>query len=295
MNEVHSIITGKILEALDKGILPWSQPWNVQGMRNAVTKKLYRGINVLLLSMLGNDNYFLTYRQAQKLGGYPRKSSKIIPVCFYKTYESKHEIDTRTGKPKQFRILRYYKVFSVNDCEGLKWKRPETKGIEFHPIAEAESLVQRFLDIDSGEMPFCPIAHGGDRAFYRPSDHSITMPHKETFKTEPHYYGALLHEMGHALHRVTDEPLASTFGDESYSKEELTAEIFASFGLNHCGLLDSNLFNHSIAYLQAWRKKLDQDHNLIISAASKAQRRFDKLLGVSFTEETNGNGNEESK
>lgn len=106
------------------------------------------------------------------------------------------------------------------------------------------------------------------------------MPLKETFRSAPHYYLTTFHEVGHAMHRVTDEALLNSFGDEKYSKEELTAEIFSSFCLNHCEMLSPELFDHNTSYLAGWRAKLSNDASLVISAASKAQRRFESLLGI---------------
>lgn len=276
--KVNEIITAKIIEALDKGnVAPWSMPWSIEGMRNAISKKLYRGVNVLLLSMFGGDNYFLTFNQAKSLGGYPLPKSGL-PICFFRYLESTTQFDKKTGKPRKVPLLKYYTVHPVNKCVDLKWTRPEVSPTVFEPIAEADCLVRLLKDV--------PIEHGGDSACYYPSKHAIQMPRKETFKSVLFYYKTLFHEMGHALHKVTDEPLSTTFGSEVYSKEELVAEIFSSFCLNHCELLKPELFDNSTSYVANWRKALTNDASLIISAASKAQRRFDNLLGIVPATET---------
>lgn len=289
---VHQIITEKFLSALDAGkVAPWACPWHIEGLKNAISKKLYRGVNVLLLSLLGQDDWFLTYKQAKSLGGNVKKGAKGIPITFYNVVDSKTQVDAK-GKPKQVRFLRYYTVFNASDCENLEWVRPIVNTIEFVPSERAESIATSFLSLDSAKMPACPISYGGSRACYSPAIHAIQMPRKETFKSIGFYYKTLFHECGHALHGVTEtEKLSASFGSEPYAKEELTAEIFASFCLNHCGMLEADLFDNSTAYLANWRKALSADHSLIISAASKAQRRMEYLLGLTLGNEDSGDTN----
>ena len=52
--DVYQIITDRIIDALQNGTVPWRKPWNATGHgfpMNAVSKKNYRGINLMLLSM----------------------------------------------------------------------------------------------------------------------------------------------------------------------------------------------------------------------------------------------------
>ncbi len=52
--DVYSIITERIIEKLEAGCVPWHKPWGSIGApRNLVSKKLYRGINVWLLTVQG--------------------------------------------------------------------------------------------------------------------------------------------------------------------------------------------------------------------------------------------------
>ena len=50
--KVNEIITAKIVEAIKtSGVLPWRKPWKSFVFRNAISKKAYRGINVLMCSL----------------------------------------------------------------------------------------------------------------------------------------------------------------------------------------------------------------------------------------------------
>jgi antirestriction protein ArdC len=52
--DVYHVITNRLIEKLEAGCVPWHKPWRSIGApRNLVSKKLYRGINVWLLTMQG--------------------------------------------------------------------------------------------------------------------------------------------------------------------------------------------------------------------------------------------------
>ena len=87
------------------------------------------------------------------------------------------------------------------------------------------------------------------------------------------------------MHKSTSDDIKNGFGSQSYSKEELTAEIFASLCLNFCGINSEKCFNNSASYLSSWLGVLKKDVNFIISASSKAQKRFDAFLDKKDSEE----------
>ena len=70
MVDVFEKITGKIVELLEAGTVPWRQPWSGAVPTNLSSMKPYNGINFLLLGCLGYEsNFWLTFKQAQRLGG----------------------------------------------------------------------------------------------------------------------------------------------------------------------------------------------------------------------------------
>ena len=90
---VEEEIADRIIELLDKGELPpWEKGWrNSQSGDpvNTLTMKPYRGINRWLTlitqqSMGYDDPRWLTYRQADGLGGHVRKGEKSTTVIFWK-------------------------------------------------------------------------------------------------------------------------------------------------------------------------------------------------------------------
>ena len=46
---VYEIVTARILEQLEKGVVPWRKPWRAELPCNLISGKPYRGLNVFLL------------------------------------------------------------------------------------------------------------------------------------------------------------------------------------------------------------------------------------------------------
>lgn len=269
--KVNEIITSKFIEALTNGVCPWQQPWKVFDLCNGISKKNYRGINQFLLRMVSQDNFFFTFNQVKELGGNIKKGAKAHLVVYYKLL--KREVENQTASA--FPLMRYYKVFGLSDVENIKWKQPEQGKIEFSPIEEAEKLMAKCLT---------KITYGGDRACFSISHQLIQLPLKEHFKSIEEFYSVAFHEIGHSMHNATNDKVANGFGTQAYSKEELTAEIFASLCLNACGINSEKCFNNSASYLSNWLQVLKKDVNFIISASSKAQKRFESLIGKNIEE-----------
>ena len=50
MNKVYEIVTDKIIEQLNQGVIPWKQEWSAAGLpKNGISNKEYSGINPFLL------------------------------------------------------------------------------------------------------------------------------------------------------------------------------------------------------------------------------------------------------
>ena len=115
--DVYSIITERIIERLERGTVPWHRPWQGGGLPlNAVSKKAYRGINVWMLASAGYVSpFWMSFKQAQQLGGCVRKGEKSLPVVFWKVNETP-DAENPDATRKRF-ILRYYNVFNSEQCD----------------------------------------------------------------------------------------------------------------------------------------------------------------------------------
>lgn len=277
---VYESITNKIIAQLEAGVIPWRKEWKVTGEgglpANFLTKKPYRGINILTLLMADySSRYWLTYKQAQELGGQVRKGEKGQQVVFWKF--DKRE-DSETGEDKSFAFARTYTVFNLSQIDGLQTESLPFDVPAFDPIAEADSVVNVYMT--SGNHP--SLAHGGERAFYRPSTDSVQMPARESFSNPPAYYSTLFHEFTHstmAESRLNRKDTGHTFGDDSYSREELLAEFGAAFLCADAGIANEQLLANSTAYIQGWLKALKNDKTLAVVAAQQAQKACDFILG----------------
>ena len=119
-SSVYDQITERIMAMLETGTVPWRKPWQAKAgfPRNLVSGKPYRGINVFLLHALSYESpFWLTFKQAQELGGSVRKGEKACPVVFWKQLEVE---DKKTGEVEKIPLLRFFYVFNVSQCDGLK-------------------------------------------------------------------------------------------------------------------------------------------------------------------------------
>ena len=279
--DVYQMVTDRITALLSTGVVPWRKGWTTTGVpRNLVSGKAYRGINIWLLSSAGfTSPYWLTYKQAQERGGNVRKGEKGSVAIFWKLFQRK---DASSSQPttsqdagRMLPLLRYYTVFNVEQCEGIEAPTVEAKTHEHEPIAAAESLWNAWTDKPA-------VTHQGNAAVYRREADTITMPPRPQFQTAEDYYSTLFHEGTHATGhsaRLARPTLleAARFGSQTYSKEELVAELGSAYLCGFCGIGERTLDN-AAAYLQSWLQALRDDKTLIVHAAANAQKAADYIL-----------------
>ena len=276
--DVYQIITDRLIGILETGTAPWRKPWNCGsegGPLNLISRKHYQGINCFLLacSPFGSP-YWLTYRQANELGGSVGKGEKGCPVIFWKIYE-KDDPEAEDGK-KRLPVLRHYTVFNVEQCEGITAPAPDENTWHEHDPIEVAETVQL-------AMPNRPTVEiGGIQAYYSPLRDCIQIPELFRYERPEEYYSTLFHELAHSTgheSRLNREGVAGShfFGDAVYSREELVAEMTAAFLCGHCGIENSTIQN-SAAYLQSWIKALRGDKRLAITAAAQAQKAANYIL-----------------
>lgn len=264
-------VTGKIIAALEKGVLPWRKQHcstQLNGFpRNAITGRPYNGGNAMLLLLLaqfdGQPPLFLTFNQAREHGGSVRKGEKGVPVYFFKKYPDRRDPD------KEFLAARVYYVFNISQTEGVKLPRK----------------MQALLNTDAGicteadRIEACEdfvgktearIDHVDDPC-YVPALDVIHIPAIEAWKSAEGYYSVLFHELTHWTGRKDrcDRILCTQYGSQDYAREELTAELGAAFLCAQFGI--DNLGNNS-AYISEWLKRLRGDHKFIFDAARDASK-----------------------
>jgi antirestriction protein ArdC len=276
MATVYEIITEQVLQKLENGVIPWHRPWTGTGYpKNLISKKEYRGINVFLLSCQGYANpFWLSFKQVKELKGSVRKGEKSTMVVFWKRINIEKKDDEITEKTIPF--LRYYRVFNALQCDGLEEKIPAIESNrDFQPIDACEKTIE-------GMQNKPDIYYREDRAYYSPTEDYVNMPKKESFDKPEFFYSVLFHELGHSTgHEKRCARKAfhewAPFGSESYSKEELVAEMTAAF---LCGIhkIEQQTIDNSTAYIKAWLCKLKDDPKMVVLAAAQAQKASDYIL-----------------
>ena len=122
-----------------------------------------------------------------------------------------------------------------------------------------------------------------NEAYYSPSRDTVVVPMKEQYQHINEYYSTTFHELVHStghknrLNRLETTAVAS-FGSETYSKEELVAEIGSATILSALEIETKRTFTNSIAYIQNWLNVLKNDNHFIISASSQAEKAVDYIL-----------------
>ena len=127
-HDVYSIVTEKILEALEAGTVPWHRPWDAaQGSPVSIgSNKAYRGMNVFLLEATAAIEGYLsphwgTYKAIQEQGGQVRKGERSTIAVFWTRWTPKDSEGTeqRDDNGRLAQVLRYYRVFNAEQADGL--------------------------------------------------------------------------------------------------------------------------------------------------------------------------------
>lgn len=273
--DVYSMVAQRIISELEKGIVPWHKPWSTTaGAISHCTGKPYSLLNQMLLG--GQCGEYLTFQQAQKEGGHVRKGEKGNIIVFYKFLTS---IDEETGEVTEIPYLKYITVFHTSQCEGIK-PRFIASQPELHPIAAheaAETIIKDYVARSGVHLTHC----SGNRAFYRPATDEVVLPLREQFSSSPGYYSTAFHELVHStghpsrLNRLTQN---ASFGSDVYSKEELCAELGASYLVHHIGLETTQSFQNNAAYIDHWLKVLKEDKRFLVHAAGRADKTVRLIL-----------------
>ncbi|EDI1797325.1 hypothetical protein AXJ42_22115 [Salmonella enterica subsp. enterica serovar Newport] len=282
-------VAARIVEQLEQGTAPWQKPWQPGELRlpyNPTTGKEYKGMNSMWLSMQGHaDPRWMTYNQASAEGGQVRKGSKGTHIVYWKFSEERKQtdeqgrpvIDPETGKQKTINVQlerpRSFMavVFNASQIDGL----PPLEARPLMPEPERHARAEAILANSGASIQHVP----GDRAYYRPSTDSITLPERNQFPAADAYYATALHEVGHWTGHPSrlDRDLSHPFGSEGYAREELRAEI-ASLMLGERLDIGHDPGQHA-AYVGSWIKALKEDPKEIFRAAADAERIAGYVMG----------------
>lgn len=274
--DIHQQVTDSIIAALETAKPgDWRCPWNRASgglPTNAVSKKPYRGINILSLWCAAQaagyaDSRWATYKQWAEAGAQVRKGERSSLIVFYKDHRVEPESEGDDGR--RF-IARASFVFNAAQVDGAT-----TIDSVLPAGAEPPTEFDRFV-AETGAI----VHEGGSTACYVPSTDEIRMPPRQAFHSTRGFTSTLAHELVHwtgAKSRL-DRDLNGRFKTASYAAEELVAELGAAFTMVTLGLPSEPHQQHA-SYIASWLTLLKSDNRAIFTAAAKASQAVDFLIG----------------
>jgi antirestriction protein ArdC len=295
--DTYQEVTDAVIKALEAGTVIWQCSWNTVGLpKNITTNTPYRGWNIFWLNfhtMLKGYQapYYITYKQAQQLGGTIKKDESGTKIIYWAIINVKQDnaansneeqaTATYNDEPQRTKLVpKAHTVFNIDQTEGIEFPtitssiKSKNEGIE-----ACEQVV--------ADMPNRPhILTNGSQAYYTPVSDVVVVPNLQSFTSAEEYYNTLFHELAHSTgysSRLNRKELMDTdgFGNTNYAKEELTAEMTAAF-LSAITGIGQPVFENSAAYIHGWLKRLRNDKTLIIKAAAQAQKASDHILSLTY-------------
>ena len=292
INEVYKLVTDKIIKALEQGVIVWQQPWaggNASGFISHTNGNAYSQLNSWLIALDGGEpGEYLTLQQAHKEGGKIKKGAKSKMVVFFKRNVSYEKQKNDEGEEIEVAILkgftlRYYSVFHINDCEGIKPRYTATDKSQstLTPIESAEAVVNSY-DEREKSLTIQRDKESAEAYFSFAKD-LVVVPQLGQYKDVNEYYSTLFHELAHStgVKSRCDRGLEknAAFGSENYSAEELVAEISSAMCIHRLSLNAEKAFKNSVAYIKGWSQYLKSDPKAIVFAASKAEKAVSYIFG----------------
>ncbi len=296
-DKTKQMLIDKYISCLKADELPWIKGWkNLSGNRNGISNRAYKGKNALLLAIVAadagwNDRRWMTfnqikeYREKHNITGEMFKGEAKglgVPITYYGVYSSelkkmisfedyKKLVKEEEINPKNCYIKpwRNYYVFNGDIINGLE------------PDPELEHLKENAIDADVRigkiiENMGVNYIEEGSRAYYQPSKDTVVVPPSGAFRSPEYYYSTQLHELCHATghaSRLNRDTLVNNdgFGNITYAKEELRAEIASSFICAEFGLgMDEQHVNNHAAYIQSWIEVLEKEPEELFKAIDVA-------------------------
>ena len=183
-----------------------------------------------------------------------------------------------TESIKKVFVARIYNVFNIEQVEGIE--KDSKIQIQIPRISSCDQVYANYPVVK-------PMVNLGLQAMYIPTFDQIRIPGMQDFVSISDYYATLFHELVHSTGhttRLNREGITEAKSSDliRYSKEELIAEMGASFLCAFASIENPDLTNNSVAYIQSWLQVFKQDKTMVVKAASQAQEAVDFILGMTY-------------
>ena len=294
-------LTETLISQLEQDPAAWSKPWQSVGSadvpHNPVSKAVYRGTNVLVLSAQAwasgfSSGRWATYKQWQKADCQVRKGSEGTPIV---RWNRKFKCEAcggslkasackaHPGESKSILFASTFTVFNADQVDHVDggdvpvhpdYPLPDVDELDATAGADEVRSMLSTVGVDWVERP-------GDRAFYSPANDRVTTPTADQFDTVGGFAATVAHEFGHWTGHESrlDRGKGNRFGSEAYAFEELIAELTSVFVCNVIGVEHEPVANHA-AYIKSWLSALkgDDGPGLLWKAGTDAQKATQWIL-----------------
>jgi antirestriction protein ArdC len=286
---IYETITAKIIAAIEADPGTFKMPWHrsagepLHMPSNVVSKKHYRGVNVVMLWITAEMSAYRqpiwgTFRQWAQRNCQVRKGEKGTPIIFFKEYAADPDPTDADDTGKRI-VARASHVFNCAQVNG--WSSTDDAP-NLGPVERSERF-DAFVRA-TGAI----IHHGGDRAFYNRKTDEITMPDEgrfcgtDTMDRHESYIATLAHELSHlsGSEKRLNRDFGKRFGDQAHAAEEIVAELAACFICAELGISTEPRPDHA-QYIMQYLRLLKSDPKAIVTAAAKAAQAADYLKSFS--------------
>ena len=276
--------------------------------------RTYSGANAFFLQMYAGmydfkTPVFMTFLQATKEKLRINKGATSFPVVYWdlsikdengnRVSKEDYQLMSKSQQEKMevFPFLKAYSVFNIDQTnlevvnkeryDGLvdKFKaehREDTQG-----MYKNQSL-DRMVEKQEWVCPIHAEKQSND-AYYTPNPDVIVVPNKSQFKKGLDqdsiykdgmaYYATMLHEMAHSTGSPTrlNRSMSGKFGNPTYAKEELVAELTAAMVGNSMGF-DKRILDNNAIYLDNWIGVLRKEPKFIVSVMAVVNKAASMIL-----------------
>ena len=293
--EFRQNLADEFIKVLEEKGVEWKQEWkniSVNGWKNGITQRPYRGLNLFNLFFTAlrrgyKDPRWCTFRQIADEKYHPgqewklKKGSKAAKVEYWlpfdlvekksMSWEMRNKlIEDGKRTVDDFRtIARYYSVFNADCIEGIPLLEPKLDN-----DIDISAVISKI-----SENMHVPIIFEGDKAFYFPEADEVHMPEKGLFEDEYGLNATALHELSHATgHPSRLNRHVEKYGSPEYAFEELVAEISSCFmaGDIGCEMSKEHIENHK-AYVRGWITVIKNDPEKLVEAVKQAEQAANYL------------------
>ena len=299
---IYERINEAVIKGLSEQGMSWFKPWKA-GQENAPfnlhTKRYYNGFNIFMLNfemqLKGYEhNQWLTWKQVMDKGGrviesenknyteiyfwnigyFDNKTGKYVSPKLVKSINPNEKMSDGKFRYRKTFNIRFFNVYNVAQTTGIEPHKIDSgETIEHEPIEAAEAIANSYID-KQGSLK---LTHRESQAYYSPDRDIVNMPRLNTFIDADSYYKVLFHELAHSTghkDRLNRKTLLEVnhWGDNTYAKEELVAEISAMYLTGLLGLEPKDNESNSQAYIKGWCKHLEDKADECVFAMQQATK-----------------------